>query len=124
MLAVAVLLNNFLHDLSVALLSCALAGEAVLWRTVSSGAAIPAPLLAGLDRVALRVAAWSLAGVAGFGAVRTWAFMDYEWLPAAGRNIVPALVVKHVVLAALLGGAAFAAWRARRRARAALGGPA
>ncbi len=119
--AVAVLLNNFLHDLSVALLTCALLGSSALWRAVAAGVAVPAPLLAALDRAVLRVAAASLAGIVVFGAVRTWAFMDYEWLPAAGRNIVPALVVKHVVLAGLLGGAAASAWRSRRRARTALG---
>ncbi len=121
MAAVAVLLNNFFHDLSVALLTCALAGSAVLWRAVGAGTAMPPGLVEALDRAARRVAGASLGGIVVFGAVRTWAFMDYEWLPAAGRHIVPALVVKHIVLGGLLGAAAASAWRARRRARAALG---
>lgn len=119
MLAVAVLLNNFFHDLSVALLTCTLAGVTVLWRRLAAGAPVPAELVGPLERAARRLGAASLAGIVGFGAVRTWAFMDYEWLPAAGRDIVPALIVKHVVLASLLGGAALAAFTARRRWRAA-----
>jgi hypothetical protein len=116
--AVLVMLNNYFHDLSVALLTCALAAVAAVWRTPSLRGPGARPLVDALDRAALRVAIASLAGVVVFGAVRAWAFMDYEWLPAAGRNIVPALVVKHVVLTALLGAAVTAAWRARRRARA------
>jgi hypothetical protein len=122
MLAVAVLLNNFFHDLSVALLTCTLAGVTVLWRRLAAGVVVPPDLVVSLERAARRLAAASLTGIVGFGAVRTWAFMEYEWLPAAGRNIVPALLVKHVVLASLLGGAGLAAWSARRRWRAAEAG--
>jgi hypothetical protein len=91
----------------------------VLWRRLAAGVAVPPELVASLERAVRRLAAASLAGIVGFGAVRTWAFMEYEWLPAAGRDIVPALIVKHLVLASLLGGAALAAWSARRRWRAA-----
>jgi hypothetical protein len=121
MTATAVLLNNFFHDLSVALLTCTLAGVTVLWRALAAGTAVPPALVSALEGAARRLATASLAGIVGFGAVRTWAFMEYEWLPAAGRNIVPALIVKHVVLASLLGGAAAAAWRARRHWRTAEG---
>jgi hypothetical protein len=121
MTAVAVLLNNFFHDLSVALLTCTLVGVSVLWRALAAGTAVPPALVAALERAARALAGASLGGIVAFGAVRTWAFMEYEWLPAAGRDIVPALVVKHAVLASLLGGAAASAWRARRRWRVAAG---
>jgi hypothetical protein len=117
--AVLVMLNNYFHDLSVALLTCALAAIAAVWRAAPRLGAGARPLAEAIDRAALRVGAASLAGVAVFGAVRAWAFLDYEWLPAAGRGIVPALMVKHVVLVTLLGAAGAAAWRARRRGRAA-----
>jgi hypothetical protein len=114
---VLVMLNNYFHDLSVALLTCALAAVAAVWRSASLRGPEGRAAAEAVDRAALRVARASLAGVVGFGAVRAWAFMDYEWLPAGGRGIVPALVVKHVVLASLLGAAVVAAWRARRRGR-------
>ncbi|HEY6004916.1 MAG TPA: hypothetical protein VIV57_18710 [Anaeromyxobacter sp.] len=119
MAGVLVMLNNYFHDLSVALLTCALAAVAVVWRAAPLRGPEARPLAEALDRAALRVASASLVGVVVFGAVRAWAFMDYEWLPAGGRGIVPALVVKHVVLVTLLGAAGIAAWRARRRARTA-----
>ena len=119
-MAVAVMLNNFFHDLSVAFFTCALLGEVALWRAARSVPAASTPLLLALDRLALRVAAWSFAGVVGFGAVRTAAFKSYEWLPAAGRAQIPALVVKHVLLVTLLLVPTAAALRARRAGRAAL----
>lgn len=123
MVATAVLLNNFFHDLSVALLVCTLAGLAVLWRALAGGAAIPLDLVAGLERAARRLVAASVTGIVAFGAVRTWGFMQYEWLPAADRHIVPALVVKHAMLGALLGGGAVSALRARRRWRGTAAAP-
>lgn len=117
MIAVLVLLNNYFHDLSVALFTCALLGAAALWRVAREAGPAARPLVEALDRTARRVAAWSFAGIVAFGAVRTAAFREYEWLPAAGRHIVPALMVKHVVLVALLSAAAVAALRARRRGR-------
>ncbi|HZZ83459.1 MAG TPA: hypothetical protein VFE30_02890 [Anaeromyxobacteraceae bacterium] len=119
-MAVAVMLNNFFHDLSVAFFTCALLAEIALWRTAPGLAAGARPLLFALDRLALRIGAWAFAGVIGFGAVRTAAFTTYEWLPAAGRNQIPALVVKHVLLVALLVLPSAAAWRARRRGKAAV----
>ncbi len=37
-----------------------------------------------------------------FGAFRGITYREYEWVEAAGRNQVPALVVKHVFLVALV----------------------
>ncbi len=122
MLAVAVLLNNYFHDLSVALFTCALAGLAALWRAAPRAGEAAKPVIAALDRAGRRIAIWSFAGILLFGAVRALAFMDYEWLPAARRGIVPALAVKHVVLVGLLGVALAAALRARRAGESALEG--
>ena len=121
MLGVMILLNNWFHDLSVALLTCALLGAAAIWRGALETGPGAAAIAGRLDRLARRIGAWSLAGVVVFGAVRTWAFMEYEWIPAAGKGLLPALAVKHVVLVSLLGGATVAALRARRRGRAATG---
>jgi hypothetical protein len=46
----------------------------------------------------MRVAWGSLAWVLVGGAIRAWFYMDYEWLPAAGRGQIAALGVKHVLL--------------------------
>ena len=121
MIGVLVMLNNFLHDFSVALLAAALLGLAVIWRTAPGAGPAAAPVIAALDRLAVRVAWASFGGVLLFGVGRTVAFREYEWLPAVGRGLLPALAVKHVVLVALLAGALRAALHARRAASHARG---
>ncbi len=119
-MGVALMLNNFFHDLSVALFTCALLGQAQLWRAAPRAGAAARPIIDALDRLAVRVARWSFAGIMVFGAVRAAAFRDFEWLPAVGRAQVPALAVKHVLLVALLAFALTRAITARRRGQAAL----
>lgn len=121
---VLVMLNNFFHDLSVALFTCALLGLAALWRAAPRAGSAARPFVESLDRLGVGIARWSFGGIVGFGAVRAAAFREFEWLPAVGRAQVPALALKHVLLAALLVGALVAASRARRTGRAALAGSA
>jgi hypothetical protein len=47
------------------------------------------------------VTVWALIFVVAAGAVRAFYFMEFEWNPAVGRGQVSALVVKHVLMAAL-----------------------
>ncbi len=121
MVGVLVMLNNFFHDFSVALLACALLGLAVLWRAAPAAGPAAEPVIAALDRLGIRVAWASFGGILLFGVGRTAAFMDYEWFPAVGRGLVPALAVKHLFLVILLGVVLRAALRARRAASGARG---
>ncbi len=121
MVGVLVMLNNFFHDFSVALLACALLGLATLWRAAPDAGPAAAPVIAVLERLGVRIAWASFAGILLFGVGRTAAFMDYEWFPAVGRGLVPALAVKHVFLVLLLGVMLRAALRARRDAARAAG---
>ncbi len=116
MIGVLVMINNFFHDFSVALLACALLGLAAIWRAAPGIDAGGRPLLRALDRLGVRIAWASFGGVILFGIGRTLAFVDYEWLPSVGRGLLPALAVKHALLASLLAAAAVAALRARRSA--------
>jgi hypothetical protein len=45
---------------------------------------------------------YSLAWTLLFGSIRGITYREYEWVEAVGRNQVPALVVKHVFLVALV----------------------
>lgn len=93
--AVAVMLNNYFHDLAVAFLfaSSLLAHLVLRWWK--------GPHPEGLARALRRIAWGSLAWVIVGGAVRAYFYRDYEWLPKAGTAQVPALVVKHVLLVGL-----------------------
>ncbi len=118
MLGVLVMLSNFLHDLAVALFACGALGLAVLWRSALGADPSARPVVDTLDRLGRRVLGWSLLAIAVLGAVRGLAYERFEYNPAVGRAQVPALMIKHLLLAGLLVGALVVAAFARRRARA------
>ena len=93
--AVLVIINNYFHDLAVAFLfaSTLMAHLALRhWPGPPSDA-----FAASLRKIAWGSLAWVLLG----GVVRVWFFKDYEWVPAAGNAIIPALMVKHIFLVTL-----------------------
>lgn len=117
---VALMMNNYLHDVATALL---LASGLALWAMLRAWERDGRPeaarffvaihgRMAGLARLAL---AWIVLG----GIPRTIWYGEFEWANAAGRGQVAALVAKHVVaFAFVLAGAAL--WvRLRRRVAAA-----
>lgn len=115
-IGIAVMLNNFFHDLSAAVFFCALIGlEGVRRRSASAGEEAAA-LARGLERDFKRAAAWSLVFIIAFGVVRTMAYREYEWCNAAEHGQVAALVVKHVLFGILI---AAAVWRVRTLRRGA-----
>jgi hypothetical protein len=92
--ALAVMLNNYFHDLAVAFL---FASSLMAHLTLRRWPDAPLPLVRSLRRVAWASLAWVLVG----GVVRAWFYEEYEWLPKAGTAQVPALVVKHILLVTL-----------------------
>jgi hypothetical protein len=99
-MAVLVMLNNYLHDLATALFAVSALAAFLLLRSPATREAPAAlqPVVAGLVRVGFIALAWTLAG----GVVRALAYRRYEWMEAVGRDQVPALVVKHVILVSLV----------------------
>ena len=90
--AILVMLNNYFHDLAVAFLwASSLLANVVVNHWPGKPSQEVAKIL---TRVAWGSLAWVLVG----GAIRAYFYMDYEWLPAAGRAQIPALGVKHVLL--------------------------
>lgn len=118
-IGIAIMLNNYVHDVATGLLILS-----ALWLGWSARDLGPAP-----EPATLRVFRTSYArcvrfvfGSIGFivatGAVRAWFFMDFEWMPALGRGLVPVLVLKHVLIFTLLGVGGWAWVNLRRRLRA------
>lgn len=112
MTGILVMLNNFLHDFAVAMMFCSLL---TINLAIHPAIGIPRAAQRRLYLFLARVlkACWFLV-IAG-GAVRTWAYREYEWLPAAGRGQVEALVVKHVLLVSVVLLGIWGQYRARRR---------
>lgn len=117
-LGLAVMLNNYLHDVATALL---VSSAAALWFMARDLGADPSPEAAryylrihgAMGRVALLSIAWIVLG----GIPRTIFFERFEWANAAGKLQVPALVAKHVLIFALVGVGLWGWSRLRRRAR-------
>lgn len=100
-MAILVLLNNFLHDLSAAGL---LVGTVLLWsifRKKNQGSNPGTGMIDLLKTLSLMVKL-SLGGVVLFGVFRALAYKNYEWNAAAGENQVMLLIVKHVILAGVV----------------------
>ncbi len=115
--ALALMLNNYLHDVATALLAASGFALWVLLRRYEAGPRGPgeARYFLGIQRDMARLARLSLAWIVLGGIPRTIWYADFEWANAAGRGQVPVLVAKHAVAFALVG-LGIALWR-RIRAR-------
>ena len=116
------MLVNYLHDLAVAVFFVASLAALFLEREAAGQGCGPAgqgcgPAVHAVCRRLLRVACAAFAVVLAGGVVRTVTFREYEWMEAAGRGQVSALVVKHVILASLAAAALAACVRVRSRLR-------
>lgn len=95
--AIAVMMNNYFHDLAVAFL---FATSWLSWVVLKRWPGTPSP---DVVRLLCNVAWGSLAWVLIGGAIRAWFYAEYEWSARAGAAQIPALGVKHVVLFVVTG---------------------
>lgn len=113
MTSILIILNNYFHDVATAVLLSSAVLLLVIARTAGEEAltrAYPA-----LTRFARGALAWIVVG----GIPRTIFFTRYEWDPAVVKGIVPALVVKHTLMAAAVIAGSIMWVRIGRRVRAA-----
>jgi hypothetical protein len=97
---ITVMLINYFHDLSVALLASNVIAVFVVGRILDHNP-VHDVIVPRLFHVMSRVTYWALAFVLIGGALRAVNFMEFEWNRAAGENQIPALIVKHVLLVGL-----------------------
>jgi hypothetical protein len=107
LLGILVMLNNYFHDLAVAFL---FASMLLGWLLDRRGELSPA-LLWSLRRWSRASLAWILIG----GVIRALNYRQYEWLEAAGRGQVPALILKHFLLVGLVAVGLYFQFRLSRR---------
>ena len=114
-MAIVVMFSNYLHDLATAIFAVSAVAAWLLYRSVGIREAPEAvrPVAEGL----VRVGAFSLAWTLLFGMFRGMTYREYEWVEAAGRGQIPALIVKHVILVSLVIGGVAVLYRVRRLAR-------
>ncbi|MFC2011249.1 hypothetical protein ACFLUR_03055 [Chloroflexota bacterium] len=103
-IATLIMLNNYFHDLAVAVLFCAVLVSWLVWRglqrdgTGTDSAFFKNHVWRGLSVLTWSSLAWIIIG----GIIRAITYYDYEWLPAAGRGQIPALIIKHILLASMV----------------------
>lgn len=98
MLGIAVIINNYLHDVATAVL---LAAAVILWvlmRRAAQGNAADIGALARAYPVLSRFAAGAIGWIVIGGIPRLAFFSRFEWDPAVTKGIVPALAVKHAMM--------------------------
>lgn len=99
-MALLVMLNNYLHDLATAVFAVSAVTAYLLRRSIAARGAAQTlqPVVRGVVRVGVGALIWTLL----FGFVRGLTYREYEWVEAAGRDQVPALIAKHVILVCLV----------------------
>ena len=96
---ILIMLNNYFHDVATALLA---ASGIVVWVIVKRYYSSPMDrettyYFLEIYRSTTKLARFSLAWIILGGIPRTIFYMDFEWSNAAGKNQVPALIVKHIL---------------------------
>lgn len=114
-MAIAVMLNNYFHDLATAVFAVSAIAAYLLHRSLAMEDAPGSlrPVADGLVKVGMVALAWTLLG----GMIRALAYRRYEWAEAAGRDQVAALMVKHVILVSLVIGGLVILYRVHRLTR-------
>lgn len=96
--ALAVIINNYLHDLATGLLLSAAVILWVLMRRAAAGNPTDVGAFARAFPALTRFAVWSVVWIVVGGVPRVVFFSRYEWDPAVVGGIVPALLVKHALM--------------------------
>jgi hypothetical protein len=109
MAGLLVMLNNFLHDLAVAVFFCAWMGLLVLAREAQEQSAVRR-----LNRAFRKTAGWSFFFILAFGIVRTVYYREYEWYSAVEHGQVAALAVKHALFVVIIVAGWAYLWKTRK----------
>ncbi len=115
-LGVAIMMNNYFHDVATALMATSAFVMYALYRLQES---MPDKLstlfflrahqkVTGFAKFAL---IWIIVG----GFPRTYFYTRFEWANAAGKGQVPALIVKHILIAILVVAGVYAWLKLRRK---------
>lgn len=114
-MAVFIMLNNFFHDFSVALLfACLLVMTFVYKASVKDPASANRDFAYAMFRWLNKVIIGSWTFIIAGGVIRTLAYEQYEWMEAAGRGQVVALIIKHMLLISFVIGGTVLQLRLRR----------
>ncbi|MBI5195827.1 MAG: hypothetical protein HZA10_05865 [Nitrospirae bacterium] len=118
-LGVLIMMNNYFHDVATALL---MASGIVVWVIVRRyDSAIKTKetteYFLRIYNSATKLARFSLVWIIIGGVPRTIFYTEFEWANAAGKNQIPALLVKHVLAFVFVGIGAYIWLKINRRVK-------
>jgi len=106
----AIIMNNYFHDVATAVL---LASAVIMWvlgRHAEKGGPDEVAALAGAYPVLTKFAWGALAWILIGGIPRVIFFKTHEFIPAVDKGLVPILAIQHVLMFAAVG-AGILLWR-------------
>jgi hypothetical protein len=107
-LGILLMMNNYFHDVATALL---LASGFSMWimvkRLGSSTNEAAINYFLNIYRSVTRLAQISLVWIIIGGIPRTIFYKQFEWAHAAGKNQIPALIIKHILFFIIVGTGAY-----------------
>jgi len=106
MVAILIMMNNYLHDVATALLiSSGFAMWMIMKKYEESGKTHPLVdgYLVRIYDAMTNLAKISLIWIFLGGIPRVVGYRRFEWMEAAGRGQIPALIVKHIILGTMVG---------------------
>ena len=114
-LGIAIMMNNYFHDVATALLlGSAVATWGLLRHIGDSPTEESLALARRMYKHMTRLAWFALGWIVVGGIPRTIFYEQFEWSHFAGKNQIPALAVKHVLAFAFVAGGIWL-WRKVRR---------
>lgn len=128
-LGLAIMLNNYLHDVATAMLA---ASGVALWVIIKKyedfmsqhKEAAPALLteyFLNIYKSMTRVARFSLYWILIGGIPRTLAYRSFEWSNAVGHSQIPALIIEHVLAFGFVGTGVYLWVKVNKRVKAVRG---
>ena len=103
-MAIFIMLNNFFHDFAVAILVSALVIVSYLYKTYNNEiySIEQTDIFRNMYNYLKRLMAVAWIVIILGGIVRTLTYKEYEWVEAAGKGQIAALIIKHILLITLV----------------------
>ena len=115
---VAIMMNNYFHDVATALLLASGTAVWIIYRSNGqSGDEAVRRYFLSLYRSMTRLALFALGWIILGGIPRTIFYTEFEWANAAGKNQIPALIVKHVLMFLFVSAGAYLWFAMGRKAK-------
>jgi hypothetical protein len=114
-LGLAIMMNNFLHDIATALLGASAVAMWAIAKNYKGRDRSETEFFLKIYATVTKLAKFSLAWILVGGIPRTLAYRSFEWANAVGHQQVAALIIKHVFAFFFVGGGAYLWLRLQRK---------